>query len=245
MGVTMPIQLTNSSEIKLWEAPQSSNAVNKLLKHLKGKWSNFDGAFVLIHPITGSNASVTGVPIVSFLVQSMLEVDPMGDLLEADMYTVVEVPDAAVVWACTNDPKYQDCYCDPNVGLMGHEDLMVTLGHNINNAVVVVTNVRATEVWKIIFFVLSDDNRMWKNLFCHNHGMLDVCPNGIKYSSWAIYTGHLQHPNSQVHTLCCYFQIPIKNRPNAQFALPTCMHHQMCRDFLYTPPFELLFTIHV
>ena len=75
-----------------------------------------------------------------------------------DTYTVEEVPDAAVVWACANDPKYRDCYCDPNVGLMGHEDLIVALGHNINNAVVVVANIRATEVWKINYFVLLDDN---------------------------------------------------------------------------------------
>ena len=80
--------------------------MNKLLKHLKGKSSNFDEVFVLIHPISGANVSVTGVPIVSFLVRSMLEVDPMGDLLEADVYTVEEVLDAAVAWACANDPKY-------------------------------------------------------------------------------------------------------------------------------------------
>ena len=86
----------------------------------------------------------------------------MGDLLEADAYTVEEVPDAAVVQACANDPKYQDCYYDPNVGLMGHEDLMVALGHNINNAVVVVANIRAIEVWKINYFVLLDDNCMQK-----------------------------------------------------------------------------------
>ena len=84
----------------------------------------------------------------------------MGDLLEADMYILEEVPDAAVVWAHDNDPKYQDCYCDPNVGLMGHEDLMVTLGHNTNNMVVVLANIGATEVWKINYFVLSNDNCM-------------------------------------------------------------------------------------
>ena len=70
------------------------------------------------------------------------------------MYIVVEVLDDAVVWAHASDPKYRYCYCDPNVGLMGHKDLMVTLGHNINNMVVVVANIRATEVWKINYFVL-------------------------------------------------------------------------------------------
>ena len=86
----------------------------------------------------------------------MLEVEvvPMGALLETDAYTVVEVPDDAVVWACASDPKYWYCYCDPNAGLMGHEDLMVALGHNINNTVVYMANIRATEVWQIKYFVL-------------------------------------------------------------------------------------------
>ena len=119
----------------------------------------------------------------------------MGDLLEADAYTVEEVLDAAVVRACANDPKYRDCYCDPNVGLMGHEDLMVALGHNINIVVVVVANVRATKVCKITYFVLSEDNCMRNNLFCHNNSILDIFPNGIECSSRAISVGHLQHPN--------------------------------------------------
>ena len=80
--------------------------MNKLLKHLKSKWNNSDKAFILIHPITGANVSVTGVPIVGFLVQSMVEMDPTGDLLEVVMYTVEEVPDAVVVWAHANDLKY-------------------------------------------------------------------------------------------------------------------------------------------
>ena len=70
----------------------------------------------------------------------------MGVLLEADTYTVVEVLDDAVVWVCASNPKYQYCYCDPNVGLMGYEDLMVDLGHNIYNMVVDVANIKATEV---------------------------------------------------------------------------------------------------
>ena len=31
--------------------------------------------------------------------------DPTGDLLEVDVYTVEEVPDAVVLWAHANDPK--------------------------------------------------------------------------------------------------------------------------------------------
>ena len=56
--------------------------------------------------MTGTNISVIGVPTISFLIRSMVEVDPMGGLLEADKYIVVEVPDNAVVWAHTSDPKY-------------------------------------------------------------------------------------------------------------------------------------------
>ena len=37
---------------------------------------------------------------------------------------------------------------------------MVALGHNVNNAVVVVANIRATEIWKINYFVLLDNNHM-------------------------------------------------------------------------------------
>ena len=83
-----------------------------------------------------------------------VEVVPTGVLLEVDVYIVVEVLNDAVVQACASDPKYQYCYCDPNMGQMGHEDLMVDLGHNINNAVVVMANIRAIEVCKINYFVL-------------------------------------------------------------------------------------------
>ena len=116
--------------------------------------------------------------------------DPMGDLLEVDAYTVEEVLDTTVVQACTNDPKYRGCYCDPNVGLMGHEDLMVALGHTINNAVVVVASIKTTGVWQINYFVLLDDNHMQNGLFCHNNSMLDTCPNGIEYGSQPICIGH-------------------------------------------------------
>ena len=37
---------------------------------------------------------------------------------------------------------------------MGHEDLVVALGHNINNTVIDMANIRAMEVWQIIVFVL-------------------------------------------------------------------------------------------
>ena len=61
---------------------------------------------MLIYPITGANVSVTGVPIVSFLVQSMMEVDPMVALLEAGMYTAVEVSDAAIVRTYASEQRY-------------------------------------------------------------------------------------------------------------------------------------------
>ena len=77
----------------------------------------------------------------------------MGDLLEADIYTVVEVLEA-VVRTHSNDPKYRDCCCDPNMGWMGHEDLMVALPPNISNTVVVVVNTRAMEALKINYFAL-------------------------------------------------------------------------------------------
>ena len=68
---------------------------------------------------------------------------------------------------------------------------MVALGHNINNAVVVVANTRATEVWKINYFVLLDDHHVRNDLFCHNNSMLDICPNGTKYGSRAFCVRHL------------------------------------------------------
>ena len=140
--------------MKIWEAPQSSNAVNKLSKHHKGKWSSFDNALVLIHPIAGANVLVTGVPIVSFLVQSMMKVDPMGALLEVGVYTVVEVSEAGAVRMHASDQRYWYCDCDPNLGQMGHEDLMVALGPDTSNAVVVMADTRVIEVLKTEFFAL-------------------------------------------------------------------------------------------
>ena len=78
----------------------------------------------------------------------------MGDLLEADAYTVVEVLEFPVVRTHSNNPRYQYCDCDPNVGWMGHKDLVVTLGPNTGNAVVVVVNTRAMEVLKNDCFAL-------------------------------------------------------------------------------------------
>ena len=80
---------------------------------------------MLIHPIAGANVLVTGVPTISFLVHSMMEVDPTVALLEAGMYTVVEVLDAAMVRTHASDQRYLYCDCGHNIGLMGHEDLMV------------------------------------------------------------------------------------------------------------------------
>ena len=83
-----------------------------------------------------------------------MEVDPTGDLLEVDVYTVVEVLEAAVVRIHSSDPKYQDCCCNPNVGQMSHKDLMVILAPSIGNVVVVAVKTRATEVLKFFFFAL-------------------------------------------------------------------------------------------
>ena len=101
---------------------------------------------MLIHPITGAIVLVTGVPTVSFLVQSMMEVDPIVALLEVGMHTTVEVSDAAMVRTDSSDQRYLYCYCGPNVGLIGHEDLIIALGPDISNAVVVVVDTRAMEV---------------------------------------------------------------------------------------------------
>ena len=83
-----------------------------------------------------------------------VEVVPTGALLEADMYTVVEVLEAVAVRMHIRDPKYRDCCCNSNVGWLGHEDLMVILAPNINNIVVVIVDTRATEVWKKTYFTL-------------------------------------------------------------------------------------------
>ena len=79
----------------------------------------------------------------------------MGALLEVDTYTVVEVSEAVVVRTHSSDPKYRDCDCDPNVGRMGHQDLVVALGPNICNLIVVLVNTRATEVLKNNYFMFK------------------------------------------------------------------------------------------
>ena len=82
-----------------------------------------------------------------------VEVVPTGALLEADAYIVVEVLEAAVVRMHSSDLKYRDCNYDPNMGWMGHEELMVVLASNISNAVVVVVNIRATKVLQNNYFM--------------------------------------------------------------------------------------------
>ena len=82
-----------------------------------------------------------------------MEVDPTGDLLEADIYTVVQVLYAVVIKTHANVQNYQDCDCDLNVGQMGYEDLMVALAPDISSAVVVLVNIRATEVLKNNYFM--------------------------------------------------------------------------------------------
>ena len=88
--------------------------------------------------------------------------DPTRDLLKAYAYTVVEVLEAVAVTMHSSDPKYRDCDCDPNVGLMGHKDLMVALGPNIDisNAVVVVVGTRAMVVLQTDCFALQGDNHV-------------------------------------------------------------------------------------
>ena len=76
----------------------------------------------------------------------MMEVDPTVALLEAGMYTAVDVSDAATVRTHASDQRYQYCDCGPKVGLMGHEDLMVALGPDTSDEVVVVVDTRAMEV---------------------------------------------------------------------------------------------------
>ena len=101
---------------------------------------------MLIHPITGANVSVAEVPTVSFLVQSMMEVDPTVALLEAGMNTTVVVLDTVIVRTHTSDQRYRYCDCGSNTGLMGHEDLMIALGPDTSDTVVVVVDTRAMEV---------------------------------------------------------------------------------------------------
>ena len=78
----------------------------------------------------------------------------MGDLLEVDTYTVVKVSEDMVVRTHSSDPKYRDCDCDPNMGWMGHEDLVVALAPITSNAVVVVADTRVMEVLQINYFML-------------------------------------------------------------------------------------------
>ena len=76
----------------------------------------------------------------------MMELNPTVALLEASMYTVVEVSDAAMVRTHASDQRYQCYNCGPNVGLMGHKDLMVALGPDTSDVVVVMVDNKAIEV---------------------------------------------------------------------------------------------------
>ena len=67
---------------------------------------------------------------------------------------MVEVLEAAMVRMHYSDLKYRDCDCDPNVGLMGHKDLVVALGPDISNEVVVVVDTWAMEVLQTNCFAL-------------------------------------------------------------------------------------------
>ena len=75
-------------------------------------------------------------------------------LLKAGISTVVEVLDAAIVRTHASDQKYQYCDYGPNMGLMGHEDLMVALGPHTSNAVVVMVDTKAMEVLETDCFAL-------------------------------------------------------------------------------------------
>ena len=75
-----------------------------------------------------------------------MEVDPTGALLEADEYTVVEVAEAAAVRTHASNQRYQYCYCVPNMGQMGHKDLIVALGPDNSNTMVVVVDSKDMEV---------------------------------------------------------------------------------------------------
>ena len=75
----------------------------------------------------------------------------MGALSEAGMYTVVEVSEAVAERTHASYQRYQYGDCDPNAGQMGKEDLMVALGLDTSNKVVVVVDTRVMEVLKTDF----------------------------------------------------------------------------------------------
>ena len=119
----------------------------------------------------------------------------MVALLEAGLYTMMEVSEAAVVTTHASDQWYLYCYRGPNVGLMGHKDLIVALGPDTSNAVVVMVDTRAMEVFKNDCFGLKGDNHMQNALSCHKNSMLDVLPADIEYSSQTICVVHFLYPN--------------------------------------------------
>ena len=150
---------------------------------------------MLIYPIVGANVSVTGVPTINFLVQSMMEVDPTVALLKVGMYTTVEVSDAVMVKTHASDQRYQYCNCGPYMGLMGLEDLTAALGPDTSDAVVVIVDTRAMEVLQTDCSALQSDYHVQNALFCHKNSMLDVCSADIEYGSQAICVVHLLHLN--------------------------------------------------
>ena len=81
-------------------------------------------------------------------------------LLEVDIYTVVEVSDAVMVRTHASDQRYRYCDCGPNVGLMGHEDLMVALGPDTSDAMMVMVDTRAMEVLQNDCSAFQGDNHM-------------------------------------------------------------------------------------
>ena len=58
----------------------------------------------------------------------------------------MEVSQAVAMRTYASNYRYQDCCCDPNMSLVGHEDLMAALTPDTINAVVVVADTRALEV---------------------------------------------------------------------------------------------------
>ena len=80
--------------------------------------------------------------------------DPALALLEAGVHIVVEVPDATVVRTHAIDQRYRYCFCGPNVGLIGHENLMAALEPDTSNSVVIVVNTRAIEALQNDYFAL-------------------------------------------------------------------------------------------
>ena len=59
---------------------------------------------------------------------------------------MVEISEAAAVRTHASNQRNQYFYCGPNMGQMGHKDLMVALGPDDSKVVVLVVDIRAIEV---------------------------------------------------------------------------------------------------